>query len=480
MRVRGIWLIVALLAAGGALLPSARAATADDIATPRVTSPPAGVHGHPLWDSWYDLASFGYQEAEYFVSGTAGDGAGNAAPYTTRIIVTRPTDPAKFNGTALLDWTNVTAQFENAVDTMEARQMLMREGFAYVHVSAQSAGICCTPLTPKVWDPVRYQSLSHPGDAYANDMFSQIAKAIRSPRADSLDPMTGLRPRYLIAAGQSQSASKLYNFVNTQQPGLAVIDGFLIHGGGSKTFLHPLTTKVLHLLSDNEAKPDTANEPTTDPNYRLWEIAGTAHSDYFIGYQSEIGLGARTVADAPQKTASEYEGVMTAAGNYGEQLHPMLATCVVAGATMPMHYATSSAIYQLDQWIKGGPAPVVSPRFAFSGTAQAKDDLGNSLGGMRMPPIDVPVARYQSTACPLGGFTIPLTDVELRLRYPTHADYYAKMLAATDAAVTKGWLLPTDAVDLMRRACAAKVRWIDISGSCGTYVPPASPLSSIR
>ena len=45
----------------------------------------------------------------------------------------------------VLDWANVTAQFEIPVDTLEARQMLMREGFAYVHVSAQKAGLCCTP-----------------------------------------------------------------------------------------------------------------------------------------------------------------------------------------------------------------------------------------------------------------------------------------------------------------------------------------------
>ena len=65
----------------------------------------------------------------------------------------------------MLDWVNVTAQFENAVDTLEAREMLLREGWAFVHVSAQTAGLCCTPLTPKVYDPVRYAAINHPGDA---------------------------------------------------------------------------------------------------------------------------------------------------------------------------------------------------------------------------------------------------------------------------------------------------------------------------
>ena len=148
------------------------------VPSPTLSDPPAGIKGYPLWDSYYDLAPFGYEEQELFVSGTAQTAGGAAAPYTTRIIVNRPTDPAKFNGTVLLDWVNVTAQFENAVDTVEAWQSLLREGFAVVWVSAQAAGLCCTPLTPEVWDPVRYGSLHHPGDDYAADMFSQIAKAM--------------------------------------------------------------------------------------------------------------------------------------------------------------------------------------------------------------------------------------------------------------------------------------------------------------
>ena len=62
----------------------------------------------------------------------------------------------------MLDWVNVTAQFENAVDTLEAREMLLREGWTYVHVSAQKAGVCCTPLTPQVYDPVRYARSTTP------------------------------------------------------------------------------------------------------------------------------------------------------------------------------------------------------------------------------------------------------------------------------------------------------------------------------
>ena len=104
-------------------------------------------------------------------------------------MVFRPRSDERFNGTVLLDWVNVTAQFENAVDILEAREMLLREGYAFVHVSAQSAGLCCTPLTPKVWDPVRYESVNHPGDAYAADIFAQVARSMRARAADSIAPL---------------------------------------------------------------------------------------------------------------------------------------------------------------------------------------------------------------------------------------------------------------------------------------------------
>jgi hypothetical protein len=158
----------------------------------------------------------------------------------------------------------------------------------------------------------------------------------------------------------------------------------------------------------------------------------------------------------------------------------MLLTCVVAGATMPMHYAASTAIHQLDQWVRTGIAPSNGPRFAFAAGELAKDDLSNTVGGIRMPPIDVPVARYVSTVCALGGLTIPLTDIEIQGRYPTHADYYARMAKATDAAVSAGWLLPIDAVDLMRRACAAQNRWGALAAApCAPYAPPVFNVAAV-
>lgn len=462
--------LIALVLAASALAaaPVSAQSAGDRVPPPTLSRPPAGLHGHPLWDSWHDLGPFGYEEEELLVSGTARADDGSTAPYTTRVVVFRPQRQRDFNGTVLLDWVNVTAQFENAVDILEAREHLLRAGWAFVHVSVQKAGLCCSPLTAQVWDPVRYAAIAHPGDAYAADILTQVARAVRG-RGTGPDPLAGLRVRRVLAAGQSQSASRLHGYVSTRQ-GAGVIDGFLIHGGGAKTFPEPLEVPVLHLLSDREGTPSA---PTDDPRYRLWEVAATGHSDYFIGYQSVFGNGLR-YADQPATDRRGYRELMDAAGNYGQDPSPLHATCTVAGATMPMHYAVSSALHQLDRWVRGGRTPRPTPRYRFEGGALAEDEHGNTRGGIRLPPVAVPVARYESTTCNLGGITVPFTDAELQAVHPTFGVYQRRMVRATDRAVRQGWMLPADARDQLRRACSVRDRYpAGAQGRCRPYRPPA-------
>ena len=469
-----------------ATAPSAGAApvAGPPVPVPLLTTPPAGLYRHPLWDSWFDLGAFGYEEQELFVSGTAVDAAGTAAPYTTRIIVARPSDPARFNGVVLLDWVNVTAQFENAVDTILARPMLLREGFAFVHMSAQQSGLCCVPqFTPKLWDPVRYAAISHPGDPWSFDMVTQIAQAFRRPpQPGGIDPMGAIGVdgvRHVLAAGQSQSGIRLYEYLDSWLPthpsAVGIIDGALVHGnvGQPKIYAHPVPIPVINLLSDFEAVDDGVDPADLDPNVRLWEVAGAGHSDHWTGYQSVFGIGPRFVAGAAPVGRAQYDAIVQAAGNYGEQIVPTLATCVLAGDAMPMYAATSTALHQLAHWVDGGPAPRHGPRFAFSGGQLARDADGNTLGGIRLPPIDVPVASYVSTLCALGGITVPFTDQQLQQRYGTHAAYFAQMAARSDAAVTAGWLLPDDAVALMAHACGARNRFPATTEPCAPYTPPA-------
>ena len=88
--------------------------------TPVPTVEVAPSQGTALNATSLDLAASGYTEGEYILKGTASryrvkDEMSDAElidsghPYVTRVIVRRPTDPAKFNGTVVVEWLNVTA-----------------------------------------------------------------------------------------------------------------------------------------------------------------------------------------------------------------------------------------------------------------------------------------------------------------------------------------------------------------------------------
>lgn len=73
---------------------------------------------------------------------------------------------------------------------------------------------------------VRYGSLDNPGDSYSYDIFSQAGMAIWREYKTVLD---GLKPRALIADGDSQSAQHLVTYIDALAPVDNVFDGYLIH-----------------------------------------------------------------------------------------------------------------------------------------------------------------------------------------------------------------------------------------------------------
>ena len=218
-----------------------------------LTGPVAGRAIEPLSANSLNLAASGYQEEEFFASGTASafkatsspsNGKWSIAPttsaaYRTRILVRRPTDPARFNGTVVVEWMNVSSG-ESAPDWDYLNPELMRAGYAYVAVSAQALGVDGgTPILGSVdagsngglvgSDPARYGSLHHPGDEYAMDLFAQIGRSLQAAKVPALG---GLRPRHVVAVGESQSAFYLTTFADALQPLTHTFAGIFIHSRG--------------------------------------------------------------------------------------------------------------------------------------------------------------------------------------------------------------------------------------------------------
>ena len=95
------------------------------------------------------------------------------------------------------------------------------------------------------------------------------------------------------------------------------------------------------------------------------------------------------------------------------------------------------------------------------GNAIARDAHGNALGGVRLPPIEVPLAEYQGSNkfagqganfCFLLGSEIAFPEEKLKTLYPTPESYLQKLTEAAEAAVAKGLLEREDAAELIANA----------------------------
>jgi len=151
-------------------------------------------HDYPFFAALEDLKGRGYVEQEFFVSGIANryetpDGStgkvidGNHK-YVTRIVVRRPATAARFNGTVIVEWNNVTSGHDLDIDWYQIHEHLIRSGYAWVGVTAQRIGVEAL----KVWNNSRYGSLDvSDGGAIANDalsydVFADVGRAARAPK----------------------------------------------------------------------------------------------------------------------------------------------------------------------------------------------------------------------------------------------------------------------------------------------------------
>jgi hypothetical protein len=422
-----------------------------------VTGP---IPGTPFDASPIDLAAHGYVEEEYFIEGTASaytsaeplesDGVWTVTPtvsepYKTRILVRRPADPKRFNGTVLTEWYNVTAGSDIGPDWGWANAELMRSGYVWVGVSAQSVGVGNLLVT----NPGRYGSLAHPGDSFSYDIFSQAGSAIKYP--GSVDPLGDLLVEAVIAAGESQSASRLGTYFNAIHPLAGIYDGFLNHSRGDGTSdlsqapqpSVPVPSVVFSRTDLNvpllqfETEGDVwlfnfaaARQPDS-AFYRLWELSGNAHTDAFL-----VGDSGFIVCDFPLNDG-------------------------------PQYLVLRAAIDHLNRWVREGTSPPEAPRIETESagpfTVILRDDFGNALGGIRTPLLDVPIATLTSEIntgaffCPLFGKTIPFDDATLASLYPSHGTYVSRFNQATTDAVKAGFILKADEEALKVEAAQSEI-----------------------
>ena len=431
----------------------------------------------------YDIASLGYSANEYFISGSArayGEGPVPEADYTTRIVALTPTDSSKFNGTVLVEWLNVSGGIDAPAVWFMAHREMIREGYAYIGVSAQKVGvdggltITGIDMSLKVQDPERYSQLSHPGDAYSFDMFSQVGQLARESPGAVLGHLT---PEFVVAIGESQSAMFLTTYINSVDQHAKVFDGFLVHSrfGGAASldgintleafqkgtpdpspFRDDLRVPTMNVITETDVVGAIlpgyyiARQPDNE-SLRTWEIAGTAHADAYTVKVGFIDTGSTPTEQlaAGYAPSNELMGqVLKHSINFAPQ----------------HHYVLQAAIAGLHAWVRTGTVPPQAPRLQTDDAAPPSfivDANGIAKGGVRTPWVDVPIARTSGIgddATPVAllfGSGEPFDDGTRSRLYPGgKSEYLERFTESLDATIRAGYLLRADRVEILELAAA--------------------------
>jgi Alpha/beta hydrolase domain len=445
----------------------------------------------------FEIGSVGYAAEEFFISGTASsysptgkldpDGRWSVSPsgtadYITRIVVLTPADRARFNGTVLVEWLNVSGGIDAPAVWMMAHREIIRAGYAYVAVSAQKVGVdggvslLGVDMSLKSQDPKRYASLRHPGDACSYDIFSQTGELVRNAGDNGI--LGNLKVRHVIAIGESQSAMFLTTYINAVDPFARVYDGFLVHSRfgpaapldevsvfdderpadvpDAVKFRADLRVPLVTIITETDLFGAVrhgyyfARQP--DNRWlRVWEIPGAAHADNYTIQVAPIDSGSAPLYDIVAAYAPTNTLMGQRLGHY-------------INFAPQHHYVVQAAIAALNKWVRTGePAPTAPPIQVreIDQPEPILDSNGLAQDGVRTPWVDVPIARTsgvgadESIMAAIFGSGEPFDAATLQRLYPGGAtEYLERFTTALDAAIQSGFIVADDRTEILQLAAA--------------------------
>jgi hypothetical protein len=273
-----------------------------------------------------------------------------------------------------------------------------------------------------------------------------------------VDALDGLDVARILAVGESQSAFALTTYVDGVQPLTKAYDGFLIHSRGGTPFPLGEAGTGIDIGSALAGQPTTirtdtevpvivvetetdvlgllnylpARQPDSD-NFRLWEVAGTAHADKAQLGETESVLGCSQPINRGQQT-----------------------------------FVLRSALRHLNGWVEKGTAPPEADRLSIDESSSAPtyvlDEAGNAEGGVRTPAVDAPVDVLSGIApadatviCLLMGRTEAIPDDQLAQMYDSPDDYLTAYEQATDDMIDAGFAVPEDRDQILDGADPSRI-----------------------
>ena len=432
------------------------------------SSRPAGVPG--------TLEQFDYTEEEWFATGQV-----DGHSYCTALTVRRPRDGSRFSGTVMVEPVHAASAAPVWIYTSTYQ---MRAGHGWAAVCSQKTVL---DGFVKPTNAERYASLDIWSDAPPLEMsgiegmrvprdpagfrarmermrevnilstliLAQVGAALAAPGG----PFAGLA-RHLVLTGHSQTGGVVTDYivnghgVQRHEDGSPVYGGFFPSGAPSVRF-EQVDVPIVQVLSDGDiADPNRPGregrsyrrDDSDDQadRYRLYELAGVGH------------MGTRY---PPYNDSAMWQNdPLGTAGSVPEG---------AAMNSLPHDELFSMGLHHLVQWVTAGVAPPRAERIEVKPNGLfAKDECGNSRGGVRCVQMDVPRLRYYSNpgeqedgtpAFGVVGVEEPLAAEMLGHLYRDHADYVDRFNRRLDELVEEGWFLAQDAEGMRAEAKSAEV-----------------------
>jgi hypothetical protein len=452
-------------------------------------------------------------EDEYFMSGeahvyTEKDDGGvepvfSGAPYTTRLLIRRPGDAARFSGNVVIEILNSTANIDIDRMWVNSWPFFMRNGDIYIGITSKGHVVdSLRKFDAKRYGPINWANplpdrAIPPGAALEGpfrflpqyesglfwDMLIDLAELLRSDTPEN--PLRDYPGRYLYLTGWSQSGSYiarvLKSFYRHDKP---LFDGYLSAGsgagaapvnayqGGPAMFnMDPLPSgsmmgakePVIAINTESENRLANWYGDFDEPwfKFRTYQIAASSHDTKYnlLDYYGKAGL-----------ETLDRLGINNA--YYGVDGDPL---------DYPYEVIFNAAFYHLYRWVRDGiPAPhgpkietkIVSQKSPgpFGSFLENRKDLfGNCKGGIRTPAVDYPTGTYTSYSTmadgrimPMFGKVNPFPRELLKLLYGNLENYRALVTDAADEAISGGFILRDDRDAFINRVVeTARARGLD-------------------
>ena len=456
------------------------------IPVPPSDKPPLSSAKRPGTE-YSDLDKYGYIEEEFYLQGVAPAITASGkqlfeAPYTTRILVRKPADPARFNGTVVIEpfsWFG-----ERGAGWILTRDYLLRRGYAYVGYTLNMNQPAVDPKFISDTPAAEAEQIAQYGRIVNFEFMRRFDFARYAPLGSYYDPQRFTRgegPDPFVPQSQGIAAQlALLLKTHAAQGPLAGLDvqrvyvnswavtaqvwmDYLDQGRHQQWRMPDARPLIDAYMTGRMAYGEVGGDVVRLPRQMPDSVPFvTVYSQSELMHDVLEGIDLPPDTDSPQLRYYEVTGIPhLRLADLGTEHTEQLAADVGKGddprcRTLydePVELVVSALLDDMDHWVREGKPMPKAPRVVREGKAVVRDpDTGNLQGGVRPPWIQVPSATYltdQETGCGLIYDTkVPYSRAVLGQRYGNFSHYEQAFEDAKGLSIKQRYLLPEDAMGL--------------------------------